>query len=151
MYLWHVSQDPQDYRRLVELTQGSSRDTLAYKKGKGDWEHAGPWLAFVEGRNPGYPVQILKATYAETLRRLDVIRRDRSVPSEQDVHHWQNRNPVILEGLVQLMLGCPNHVYHGGLLHAGSSTSIRPASVPGCLPTWPRWWTASLRTGSRCN
>ena len=31
------------------------------------------------------------------------------------------RNPVVLEGLVQLMLGAPNHIYHGGLLH----TSVR--------------------------
>ena len=33
-------------------------------------------------------------------------------------YHWQDRNPVVLEGLVQLMLGGPNHIYHGGLLHA---------------------------------
>ena len=32
------------------------------------------------------------------------------------MHHWQQRNPVVLEGLVQLMLGGPNHIYHGGLL-----------------------------------
>jgi len=118
VYLWHVSQDPQDHRRIEELTRGSSRDTLAYRKGKGDWEHAGPWLAFVEGRNSDYPLQILKATYAETLRRLEVIRRDRTVPGERNVHHWQERNPVVLEALVQLTLGCPNHVYHGGLLHS---------------------------------
>jgi len=118
VYLWHVSQDPQDRRRIAELTRGSSWDRLAYRKGKGDWEHAGPWLAFVEGRNPDYPLQILKATYTETLRKLEVIRRDRTVPRERDVHHWQQRNPVVLEGLVQLTLGCPNHVYHGGLLHS---------------------------------
>jgi len=34
-----------------------------------------------------------------------------------DVHHWQERNPLVLEGLVQQMLGGPNHIYHGGLLH----------------------------------
>jgi len=48
---------------------------------------------------------------------LEMIRHDTSVPAERDVHHWQERNPIVLEGLVQLMLGGPNHVYHGGLLH----------------------------------
>lgn len=117
VYLWYVSQDPRDYRRLRALTEGDLWDTLSYVKGKGDWEHAGPWLSFIEGRNADYPVQILRATFAESLRRLEVVRRDRTEPASRNVHHWQQRNPVVLEGLVQLLLGGPNHVYHGGLLH----------------------------------
>ena len=117
VYLWCISQDEGDYRLMREMTQTAAWDTLSYNKGKGDWEHAGAWLGFVEGRNPDYPVQILKATYAETLRRLERIRNDRSHPPDRDVHHWQRHNPVVLEGLVQTMLGSPNHVYHGGLLH----------------------------------
>jgi hypothetical protein len=117
IYLWYVSQDPADYRRIGALTRSTSWEKFSYRKGKGDWEHAGPWLAFIEGRNPDYPLQILQATYSETLRRLEVIRNDRSQPETRDVHHWQQRNPVVLEGLVQLMLGGPNHIYHGGLLH----------------------------------
>lgn len=117
IYLWCISQDPADYRRIKDLTQGSALDRLSYRKGKGDWEHAGPWLAYLEGRNPGYPLQILKATYGETLARLERIRNDHSRPEDRNVHHFQQRNPLVLEGLVQLMLGAPNHVYHGGLLH----------------------------------
>ncbi len=116
-YLWHVSQDDRDYRLLESLTEVSEFDTLRYEKHKGDWEHAGPWLGFIEGRNPDYPVQMLKANYAETLRRLERIRNDQSDPAERGVHHWQKVNPVVLEGLVQTMLGAPNHIYHGGLLH----------------------------------
>jgi len=117
VYLWYISQDPRDYRRLRTLTEGLSWDTLRYRKGKGDWEHAGPWLGFIEGRNAGYPAQILKATLAESQRRLEMVRSDRTDPASRDLHHWQQRNPVVLEGLVQLMLGGPNHIYHGGLLH----------------------------------
>jgi hypothetical protein len=116
-YLWTLSQDPRDERLLRALTAGVPLDTLAYEKSKGDWEHAAAWLGFVAGRNPDYPLQILRATYAASLERLDVIRHDATDPAGWDVHHWQQRNPVILEGLVQLMLGAPNHVYHGGLLH----------------------------------
>jgi hypothetical protein len=117
VYLWHLSQDERDYQRIGRLARTSSWATLSYRKGKGDWEHAGPWFAFIEGRNPDYPLEILKATYGETLRRLEMIRNDRTRPEDRDVHHWQQRNPVVLEGLVQLMLGSPNHIYHGGLLH----------------------------------
>ena len=60
---------------------------------------------------------MLKANYAETLRRLERIRNDESDPAERGVHHWQKCNPVVLEGLVQTILGAPNHIYHGGLLH----------------------------------
>lgn len=116
-YLWYISQDPRDERLLHALTAGVSLDTLAYQKSKGDWEHTAAWLGFIAGRNPDYPLQILRATYAASLKRLQVIRTDTTDPAKQDVHHWQQRNPVILEGLVQLMLGSPNHVYHGGLLH----------------------------------
>lgn len=117
VYLWYVSQDPRDYRLMESLTEVSDFDTLRYEKHKGDWENAGPWLGFIEGRNPDYPVQMLKANYAETLRRLERIRNDQSDPAERGVHHWQKCNPVVLEGLVQTMLGAPNHIYHGGLLH----------------------------------
>ncbi|MHB8974554.1 MAG: hypothetical protein ACYC3X_20505 [Pirellulaceae bacterium] len=117
VYLWYLSQDPQDRQRINTLTAGVPLDTLVYRKGKGDWEHTAAWLGFVEGRNPDYPLQILRATYAASLQRLEMIRHDQSVPADRNVHHWQERNPIVLEGLVQLMLGGPNHVYHGGLLH----------------------------------
>jgi len=134
VYLWYISQDPQDYRRLERLTRMAARDTLNYSKHKGDWEHAGAWLTFVEGRNPDYPVQILKATYAETLRRLEAIRADRSEPADRDLHHWQQRNPVVLEGLVQTMLGGPNHIYHGGLLHCRVFYEDPERGRPGLPP-----------------
>ena len=32
-------------------------------------------------------------------------------------HHWQERNPVSTETLVQQTCGGPAAIYHGGLLH----------------------------------
>jgi hypothetical protein len=115
--LWYLSQDPADRKRFAQAVEGTDWERLDYTKAKGDDKHEGPWLAFLEGKNPDYPVQILRATYGETLHRLSVIRSDQTMPDDMDVHHWQQRNPVVLEGLVQLMLGGPNHIYHGGLLH----------------------------------
>ena len=68
------------------------------------------------------------------LRRLKIMREDKTLPDDQDVHHFLQRNPIILEGLVQLMLGAPNHIYHGGLLH----TSVRyfdPANKRPGIPS----------------
>jgi hypothetical protein len=42
---------------------------------------------------------------------------DDTDPETWDVHHWQEINPIVCEGLVQLMCGCPQTIYHGGLLN----------------------------------
>lgn len=115
--LWNISQADEDRQLIDDLVQDPSRQRTEYKKEKGDSSNSALWLKFIEENDSEYPVQILEATYAETLHRLNIIRNDHSTPSEQDVHHWQDRNPVVLEGLVHLMLGSPNHIYHGGLLN----------------------------------
>ncbi|NND04946.1 MAG: hypothetical protein HKN87_01080, partial [Saprospiraceae bacterium] len=114
----------QQKERKTQLVRGMRIPTEAhfpYKKSKGDSENTIAWMGFLEGENPNYPVDILEATYSEMQRRLKSVRDDDTVPDDQDVHHFLNRNPVVLEGLVQLTLGAPNHIYHGGLMH----TSVR--------------------------
>ena len=115
--LWYLSWRPKDWDIIENITNVPSWDTFSYRKAKGDDKNEGPWLSFLRGRNPDFPVRMLRANYQESLRRLKMVRTDTSQVDDQDVHHWQQRNPVILEGLVQLMLGAPNHIYHGGLLH----------------------------------
>ncbi len=116
VHLWYLSRSAEDKARLARMTSGQSWSSLQYRKQKGDFGHEGYWFEFMESGYPTYPEDILRATYQETLRRLEMIRQDDSVPEERNVHHWQQRNPVVLEGLVQTMMGCPNHIYHGGLL-----------------------------------
>ena len=141
-HLWYISRLDEDWARAKRLSdpvkwsyermamgsttlvRGVSKNAgngIPYAKGKGDSQNTTAWMGFLEGENPNYPVDMLKATYKEMLNKLAAIRQDRSQPDDQDVHHWLEKNPVILEGLVQCMLGAPNHIYHGGLLH----TSVR--------------------------
>ena len=61
-----------------------------------------------------YPSLILENQYSEVLRRMDLIRNDDGDPETWDVHHWQDRNPVHTESLLQLTCGGPQIVYHGG-------------------------------------
>jgi hypothetical protein len=117
IHLWCVSQDPEDYTRIGQMADSSRWQRLAYQKAKGDYGHEGPWLRFLEGQYPDYPAQILEATYGEALRRLALARTESSRPEDRNVHHGQEWNPVVLEGLVQTMLGGPNYICHGGLLH----------------------------------
>ena len=134
IYLWYISQEDQDHQRLQQMADTRSWERLNYSKRKGDWGHDGPWLRFLDGEYPDYPTDMLKATYAETLRRLEIIRTDNSNPEDRNVHHWQQRNPVILEGLVQTMLGSPNHIYHGGLLHCRVRYFDADRKRPGVPP-----------------
>ncbi len=134
IHLWYASRSKEDLERINQLCNPSDWNRMNYHKGKGDSENPEAWLAFIEGKNPDYPVQILKATYQETLRRLERIRSDQTTPDEQDVHHWQQRNPVILEGVVQTMLGAPNHIYHGGLLHCSVLYFDPNRNRPGIPP-----------------
>jgi hypothetical protein len=120
-HLWFISRTPAEWERAKRLTDPGKWNHTSYNKGKGDSENTASWMGFLEGKNPDFPAEILEANYREALKRLQMIREDQTTPDEQDVHHFFQRNPVILEGLVQLMLGAPNHIYHGGLLH----TSVR--------------------------
>lgn len=115
--LWYMSFEDEDWRRLNVLVDFEALARTPYRKAKGDDKHEAQWIAFLRGANPSWPVEILKANYQESLRRLKMIREDRTNPEDMNVHHWQERNPVVLEGLVQQMMGGPNHIYHGGLLH----------------------------------
>ena len=117
IHVWYASREPGDWQRIGRIADVSSWDDFRYSKHKGDSGNEAPWVSFIRGRNPDYPLQVLKANFAETLRRLEMCRTDKTTPDEQDVHHWQNRNPVVVEGLVHLMLGGPANIYHGGLLH----------------------------------
>ena len=116
--IWCLTREAEDWERVEKVADVSSWARATYSKAKGDSKNEEGWVSFLRGENPTYPEDILEATYRESLRRLAVIRADTSTPPEQDVHHWQQRNPVILEGLVQLTTGGPNHIYHGGLLHS---------------------------------
>jgi len=117
-HLWYISRKESDWERAKRLTDPGQWNRTNYRKGKGDSENTAPWLGYLEGKNPNYPEEILKLNYEEVQRRLEALRNDTTTPDEQDVHHFFQHNPLILEGLVQLMLGAPNHIYHGGLLHA---------------------------------
>ncbi|MXZ42925.1 MAG: hypothetical protein F4Z18_14480 [Caldilineaceae bacterium SB0666_bin_21] len=118
LQLYFMSFAEEDLVRLERVPEMSSEwSRLEPGRGKGDDQHAGPWFLYLQGKLPDYPSLILANQYSEVLRRMDLIRNDDGDPETWDVHHWQNRNPVHTESLLQLTCGGPQIVYHGGLLH----------------------------------
>ena len=83
------------------------------------------WFAFIRGRNPNYPEEVLEANLGMIARQIAAFRSDANDPLTIDhyaesmtIHKWQQITPLVIEGLAQLTLGGPMHVYHGGLNHA---------------------------------
>jgi hypothetical protein len=126
VHLWFVGQQAGDRARIEEH--------LPDRADRQGWR-GNPlgWYRFaVDGKHPDYPDRVCDETYAEICRRLDLIDADNWDEVEQwDVHHWQARNPVVPWGLVQMALGTPGALYHGGLLHASARYFDPVARRPG--------------------
>ncbi|MDA0322538.1 MAG: hypothetical protein O2923_07465 [Verrucomicrobia bacterium] len=86
--------------------------------GKGGQAAPQPWQAFIDGSDPAYPERLMMRALEEVERRMEIMAHDDGDSSEWDVHHWQEINPVLTDPLVQLTMGAPGVVYHGGLCHA---------------------------------
>jgi hypothetical protein len=135
IYCWYLSQRQDDLDRVTRSMPAAGWTTLnsGIAKGSGAANSA-QWFAYIRGDNPDYPVNILQTNYRQLTERLAAMRADdiRNAP-EWDIHYWQDHNPVMIEGLVQLMLGAPLNLYHGGLL----ATTVRyfdPARTRPGLP-----------------
>ncbi len=134
LQIWCLSHASQDLERIERLPEYPGRwQVLAPGSGKGDDLHSGPWLRYLQGKNPQYPDLILENQWLEALRRMDAIRTDTGDPEDWDIHHWQNVNPVRTEALLQTTCGGPQVIYHGGLLH----TKLRYFDPSGGRPGLP--------------
>jgi hypothetical protein len=106
--LWHHTGSVPDRARLDRLRSASGYDWAAVRpfRDKEEAGHEEPWYAFLSGDNPDYPEQVLAAAHTQALRRIALLREnaDRELTEEQ-IHLWQNVNPVVTEALGQLTRG----------------------------------------------
>ena len=120
VHLWFMSRAQEDMDRIRERfpdRSGWYSEPSTFGKAGHFWPEK--WFGYVNGENPGFPDQVLEDTYRCMIGRLNAIDSDDWENLEEwDVHHWQNLNPVVPEGLIQMAMGTPAAVYHGGLLHA---------------------------------
>lgn len=118
--LWNMSMAAGDWAQIEAVRDRSNYDwsTVYPFHSKEDGGHEQPWLEFIAGRNPTYPETALRAALGQIYWRLDRIRGDDADVTKVHIHHWQERNPVTTETLIQLTLGAPQLLYNGGLLVA---------------------------------
>lgn len=147
-HLWHASMDPEDWKKIEVLMKGNKfhplwdegiwgqntlaeLDTVGWKLAEPfDWnrevisgdrtfgitEHAR--LMYYAGKNPDWPLEVLKADYQEVIKRMNFMQNDpRNIYSIQKDDLYPN-NPVITKGLIQTTMGTPQTIYNGGLLRA---------------------------------
>ena len=116
--VWNMSMAAADWERIEHLRASSASDWREVRsfRSKHDDGHEAPWLRFIVGDNPTYPEAILSESLGQVYHRMHLMREDEEDLSQANVHHWQQLNPVLTEGLVQTTLGAPQVVYNGGLL-----------------------------------
>ncbi len=63
------------------------------------------WLAFLEGRDPQYPLRALQEDFVTLRQKVDMMRQDTSTPDTRMSDDPNPMNPATVENLVRLMLG----------------------------------------------
>ncbi len=147
-HLWHGSMASGDWALIEKLRRGTKNGPLAIsvddassqaKKGQELWHSDGSiidwndvyidlrrwenvynepaYLNFLAGRNPDWPEKILQAEYEHVCLTLE------RMSDENYVHEWASQtlmeqNPVLVNGLRQVTMGCPHVCFNGGLLRA---------------------------------
>jgi len=117
-HLWTLSMAEEDLERIRRTRDLHSRDYQQViphfsKHGGG---HDAPWLAYLMGEFPDYPLEILRHNHAQVYQRLAFMRDDTQDPATYGDWYLQVRNPITVEGLMQLTMGGPLFNYNGGLL-----------------------------------
>jgi len=152
VYLWTMSMADEDLERVERIPKDHNWDEIIIpqlsgtdKKTRRNTKHyignTQPWFQFIRGQYPNYPEQILKANTKLVEQQLTKMRTEAGDPSswsdhfsEDDfssIHIWQEMCPVYMESLVQLTLGGPMHISHGGLQHARVRYFDPSAKRPG--------------------
>lgn len=137
--LQRIMQIPRDNNwDQIAIPGVSGRDALTGRDTKHYIANTLPWFQFMQGHLPNYPEEILAANIemiANQLRKMhsktgDPRSWESYDPATADVevgfdlrvdgnqiHAWQEFNPVYFEGLAQMTMGAPMHISHGGLQH----------------------------------
>jgi hypothetical protein len=95
MQLWYWSMKPQDRAHVP----------------------AHPWLAYLEGKNPQYPLQALRADFATIRKKVAGMRQDTTTPDTRLADDPMRFNPATVETLNHLMLGGIPQGRSGSVLH----------------------------------
>ncbi|MCD9023509.1 hypothetical protein [Cohnella silvisoli] len=152
--LWMISMSDEDLERVERIPKDddwnevivpgwSGRDSKTGRETKHYIGNTQPWYQYIRGLNPDYPERILDANYTLIGNQLAKMRDPKGDPHSwtgqvegmySSIHIWQELCPLYFEGLVQLTLGGPMHISHGGLQHGRVRYFDVAAKRPGLPP-----------------
>ncbi len=132
VYLWNMSMAEEDADRAGrgwahELFDSINPAYSSYGRNTAGGHmgfngNTAQWFRFIRGHWPSYPEEILASNLETVAKQIATFRSAEFDPLTMDhyresmtIHMWQQLTPMIIEGLTQLTLGGPMHVYHGGL------------------------------------
>lgn len=135
VHLWQATREQEDLERVmriqmpqflqeIDIPVNSGRNAITHKETKHFIGNTIPWFLFVNGKYPDYPEQLLDAGMKLIDKQLAKMRSEKGDPLNWDwdnvysIHQWQEYCPLYFESLLQLTMGAPMHVSHGGLQHA---------------------------------
>ncbi|HEY9423274.1 MAG TPA: hypothetical protein VIP54_00640 [Microterricola sp.] len=123
MWLWWFSREDADRERLDRVIAGSVEPSIGFGpfRDKEEAGHERPWLAFLNGENPGYPEAALAGALGQVARRMALVAAEDPDIRTVHIHFWQRVNPVVTEVLTQLIAGAPQVLYNGGVPFAALS------------------------------
>ena len=82
------------------------------------WLGSDPWLRFLDGKDPAYPMRALQADFERLRRRIDAMRKDTTSQDTRPSDGAQRFSPVAIDTLVNLMLGGNDPGKDGNILHS---------------------------------
>ncbi len=118
-HLYHASMSAEDREKMVRVREGDvERDWGAASaisaKAGGDWA----LFNYHDGKFPDWPEWLMESELRQAEEKLDAARSESRTPEQIISDNSGIPNPVLTEGLTQMMLGAPGTVYNGGLLRA---------------------------------
>ncbi|MFN5926555.1 MAG: hypothetical protein ACK45X_00365 [Roseiflexaceae bacterium] len=133
IYLWYASLADEDLQRVMRIPRQHDWNEIRVGVGKHYINNTLPWFEYIQGRNPDFPSRMLSANLTLVANQLRKMMLPIADPANwhditglsqetfninmhvDPIHAWQELTPVCVEGLLQLTLGAPMHISHGGL------------------------------------
>jgi len=118
-HLWFVSRKENDLDFLRKIRDKRINDHENFNPGYSKYQGGNDamWINYLDGKLENYPERAMEYGIKQVCERLAFIYSDDEPRENYSDAYLQFRNPVIVEGLVQLTMGGPMPLYNGGLLN----------------------------------
>ncbi len=140
-HLYHASMSMDDHELLVRIREGDVErdwnqieDTGEKNVQKQDGHQNTARFNYYDGKNPGWPEQILQSDYRMALATYEKIRTDTRDAQAIVAENAHPDSPVFTKALTQVTMGAPQSVYNGGLLRATVRYFDEDRARPGLPP-----------------